>query len=115
MRTTTTNARPSWLGIYPATPDIYSDTPHRRIKLGTFAALDQRIALRYTLTAMSDTETASYLAHHLALAGRSDPLFSDDATALIHPVGRGTPRAVNNLAVQALVAAYAAGKAIVDE
>lgn len=28
MRTTTTNARPSWLGIYPATPDIYSDTPH---------------------------------------------------------------------------------------
>ena len=27
MRTTTTNARPSWLGIYPATPDIYSDTP----------------------------------------------------------------------------------------
>ncbi len=97
MRTTTTNARPSWLGIYPATPDIYSDTPH------------------YTLTAMSDTETKSYLAHHLTLAGRSDPLFSDDATALIHQVGRGTPRAINNLAVQALVAAYAAGKAIVDE
>ena len=94
---------------------IGQPTLRRRIKLGTFAALDQRIALRYTLTAMSDTETASYLAHHLALAGRSDPLFSDDATALIHQVGRGTPRAVNNLAVQALVAAYAAGKAIVDE
>ena len=94
---------------------IGQPTLRRRIKLGTFAALDQRIALRYTITAMSDTETASYLAHHLALAGRSDPLFSDDATALIHQVGRGTPRAVNNLAVQALVAAYAAGKAIVDE
>ena len=90
-------------------------TLRRKIKLGTFAALDQRIALRYTLTAMTATETASYLAHHLALAGRSDPLFSDDATALIHQVGRGTPRAVNNLAVQALIAAYAAGKAIVDE
>ncbi|MFN8099596.1 MAG: hypothetical protein U0Q21_15065 [Dermatophilaceae bacterium] len=60
---------------------------------------------------MNATETASYL----GLAGRSDPLFSDDATALIHQVGRGTPRAVNNVAVQALVAAYAAGKAIVDE
>lgn len=90
-------------------------TLRRRIKLGTFAALDQRIALRYALTAMSDTETKSYLAHHLALAGRSDTLFSDDATALIHQVGRGTPRAVNNLAIQALVAAFAAGKAIVDE
>ncbi len=90
-------------------------TLRRRIKLGTFAALDQRIALRYALTAMSQDETASYLSHHLALAGRSDTLFSDDATALIHQVGRGTPRAVNNLAVQALVAAYAAGKAIDDE
>lgn len=90
-------------------------TLRRRIKLGTFAALDQRIALRYTLTQMSAPETKSYLTHHLALAGRSDTLFSDDAIALIHQVGRGVPRAVNNLAVQALVAAYATNKAIVDE
>jgi len=90
-------------------------TLRRRIKLGTFAALDQRIALRYTMTGMSQAETKSYLAHHLALAGRSDTLFSDDATALIHQVGRGIPRAVNNLAVQALVAAFATGKNIVDE
>jgi type II secretory pathway predicted ATPase ExeA len=90
-------------------------TLRRRIKLGTFAALDQRITLRYAMNGMTDTETGSYIAHHLKLAGRSDPLFSDDATALIHQVSRGLPRAVNNLAVQALVAAYAANKAIVDE
>ena len=90
-------------------------TLRRRIKLGTFAALDQRIALRYAMTGMTETETKTYLGHHLALAGRSDPLFSDDAAALIHQVSRGLPRAVNNLAVQALVAAYADGKAIVDE
>ena len=34
---------------------------------------------------------------------------------LIHTTARGYPRAVNNLAIQALVATYAAGKAIVDE
>ena len=90
-------------------------TLRRRIKLGTFAALDQRIALRYAMPAMTAAETGSYISHHLALAGRSDPLFSDDATALIHQTSRGLPRAVNNLAVQALVAAYAANKAIVDE
>ena len=90
-------------------------TLRRRIKLGTFAALDQRISLRYAMTGMTDKETKSYLAHHLALAGRSDTLFSDDATALIHQVSRGIPRAVNNLAVQALVAAFATSKAIVDE
>jgi type II secretory pathway predicted ATPase ExeA len=47
-------------------------TLRRRIKLGTFAALDQRIALRYAITGMTHEETASYLRHHLDLAGRSD-------------------------------------------
>ena len=51
----------------------------------------------------------------MKLAGRSDTLFSDDAITLIHQVSRGLPRAVNNLAIQALVAAYATNKAIVDE
>ncbi|RSM70753.1 AAA family ATPase [Actinoplanes sp. ATCC 53533] len=90
-------------------------TLRRRIKLGTFAALDQRIALRYTITGMTADETSSYVGHHLKLAGRSDTLFSDDALALIHQVSRGLPRAINNLAVQALVAAYATNKTIVDE
>jgi len=64
---------------------------------------------------MTGAETKTYLAHHLQLAGRSDTLFSDDATALIHQVSRGLPRAVNNLAVQALIAAFASNKNIVDE
>jgi type II secretory pathway predicted ATPase ExeA len=90
-------------------------TLRRKIKLGVLAALDQRIALRYTLPAMTAEETSSYLRHHLTLAGRSDTLFSDDAAALIHQTSRGYPRAVNNLAVQALIAAFAANKSIVDE
>jgi type II secretory pathway predicted ATPase ExeA len=90
-------------------------TLRRRIKLGTFAALDQRITLRYAMAGMTGEETAGYLAHHLKLAGRADPLFSDDAATLIHQVSRGLPRAVNNLAIQALVAAYAGNKTIVDE
>jgi type II secretory pathway predicted ATPase ExeA len=90
-------------------------TLRRRIKLGVLAALDQRIALRYAMPPMTAEETHSYLRHHLALAGRADTLFSDDAAALIHQTSRGYPRAVNNLALQALVAAFAADKAIVDE
>jgi type II secretory pathway predicted ATPase ExeA len=90
-------------------------TLRRRMKLGVLAALDQRIGLRYAMPPMSEQETGSYLRHHSALAGRKDTLFSDDAVALIHPTSRGYPRAVNNLALQALVAAFAADKAIVDE
>ena len=64
---------------------------------------------------MTEPETRDYLSHHLKLAGRSDQLFSDDAAALIHQTGRGLPRAINNLGLQALVATYAANKTIVDE
>jgi type II secretory pathway predicted ATPase ExeA len=64
---------------------------------------------------MTGEETTGYIHHHLKLAGRSDPLFSDDAITLIHATSRGLPRAVNNLAIQALIAAYADRKAIVDE
>jgi type II secretory pathway predicted ATPase ExeA len=94
---------------------IGQPTLRRRMKLGVLAALDQRIALRYAMPAMTPQETGSYLRHHLTLAGRSDTLFSDDATALIHQTSRGYPRAVNNLAIQALVAAFATDKTIVDE
>ena len=94
---------------------IGQPTLRRRIKLGILAALDQRIAVRYTMPGMTPEETASYISHHLQLAGRSGPLFSDDAITLIHATSRGLPRAVNNLAIQALIAAYASRKAIVDE
>jgi type II secretory pathway predicted ATPase ExeA len=63
-------------------------TLRRRIKFGELAALDQR----YLLTGMTKDETASYLTHHLKLAGQSDTLFSDDAIALIHQISRGYPQ-----------------------
>jgi type II secretory pathway predicted ATPase ExeA len=90
-------------------------TLRRTMKLALLAALEQRTALRYTMPPMTAAETTSYIKHHLALAGRSDPLFTDDATALIHNTARGYPRAVNNLALQALVATFAANKSLVDE
>src|ERR1035438_450984 len=90
-------------------------TLRRKVRQGTFTALDQRIAVRYAINGLSSTETMSYVQHHLALAGRSDTLFSDDAIGLIHDTSRGLPRLINNLAVAALIAAFAAKKAIVDE
>lgn len=86
----------------------------RQIKLGILAALDQRIAMRYVMEAMTRDETASYIAHHGKIAGRDDTLFAADAIDLIHNTSRGLPRAVNNIAIQALLAAYADKKAIVD-
>jgi type II secretory pathway predicted ATPase ExeA len=90
-------------------------TLRRTMKLAVLAALEQRTALRYTMPGMTSTETTSYVAHHLKLVGRPDQLFTEDALSLIHTTSRGYPRAVNNLALQALVAAFATGKNLVDE
>ena len=89
----------------------------RRLRVGDMAALDQRIDLRYHIPApaLSPEETGGYIRAHLSQAGRSDTLFSDDAVRAIHSHARGLPRAVNRLAITALLAAYAAGKSIVDE
>jgi type II secretory pathway predicted ATPase ExeA len=86
-----------------------------KMQLGILAALEQRITVRRTMTGMTSDETPGYIRHHLQLAGRSDPLFTDDAIALIHESGRGKPRAVNRLAISALIAACAADKNLVDE
>ena len=90
-------------------------TLRRTMKLAVLAALEQRTSLRYAMPGMTQAETASYISHHVKLAGRPDQLFTEDAVNLIHSTGRGYPRAVNNLALQSLVAAFAAGKNLVDE
>ena len=96
---------------------IGQPTLRRRLRVGDMAALDQRIQLRYHIPApaLTAAEADGYLRAHLALAGRTDTLFSDDAVRAIHAHARGLPRAINRLALTALLAACAAGKTIVDE
>ena len=94
---------------------IGQPTLRHRLRLGVLAALDQRISVRYNLAGMTADDTADYLTHHLTIAGRADTLFSTDAVTLIHNAARGNPRAVNNLAINALTAAFARNSAIVDE
>ena len=90
-------------------------TLRQRLKLGVLAALDQRIALRYATDRHDRDRDRDYITHHLKSPAASDTLFSDDAVTLIHNASRGYPRAINNLAVNALIAAFAANKTIVDE
>jgi len=90
-------------------------TLSRSLRMGVFAALDQRISVRFHLKGMDLAESISYLRHHLALAGRADPLIADDAAARLHRFANGLPRALNNAAVASLVAAAGAGKALVDD
>ena len=90
-------------------------TLNRQLRMGMFAALDQRIATRFAIKPMDLAESAAYLRHHLKLAGREEPLLADNAVARLHRVANGLPRALNNAATAALIAAAAAGEDLVDD
>jgi type II secretory pathway predicted ATPase ExeA len=86
-----------------------------RLRQGIFAALDQRISVRYAIGGMDLAESVGYLRHHLELAGRTDQLIADDAAARLHRYANGIPRALNNAATAGLMAAAADGKGLVDD
>ena len=74
--------------------------------------LAQRVIARYHLGALTAPETAAYIAHRLAVAGRVGALpFDTAALRRIHQRSGGVPRRINLLADRALLGAYAEGQA----
>ena len=74
--------------------------------------LAQRVIARYHLGALTAPETAAYVAHRLAVAGRQGAVpFDAPALRRLHNVSGGVPRRINLLADRALLGAYAQGKA----
>jgi general secretion pathway protein A len=71
--------------------------------------LKQRIALRSHLASLDLDETRGYIERRLQLAGSPDAtkLFPPETVAAIHRHSRGTPRLINTICENALIAAYA--------
>ncbi len=82
-------------------PDL-RETLKRRIH----EPLNQRITLRYHMAGIqTDEEAADYIKHHLKIAGRTDPLFDDQAITMLRQLGQGLPRKIGNLAQAAMTLA----------
>ena len=68
--------------------------------------LAQRVRLRFHLTALSSTDTKSYVEHRLEVAGsQGRTIFPQDGYPLIYRYTGGVPRLVNTLCDTALLAA----------
>jgi type II secretory pathway predicted ATPase ExeA len=87
----------------------------KRIQLQSLEALNQRITLRYHLVGLSRDETRAYILHQLEVAGRTDHLFSDDASEMIFLHSKGLPRLINNLSTSCLLSVCLDNKNIVDQ
>ena len=71
----------------------------------TSLPLASRVIARSHLVGIARDDMARYLAHHLAIAGISSNLFSDQAVTAIHQGSGGLLRRANHLARGALIAA----------
>ena len=78
-----------------------------RIRSKGGEAFSQRIGVAYHLGALDLAEVGSYLSHRLQVAGRQEPLFSEDAVAELHARSGGVPRRINQLAASALLEGFA--------
>jgi len=87
----------------------------QRLKRPDLRQLRQRITVRYHLAPLTRPETGNYIRHRLRVAGGTSALeFSDRAVDRIQRHSKGTPRLVNALADNALLAGYVAQKRLID-
>jgi type II secretory pathway predicted ATPase ExeA len=70
--------------------------------------LQQRVAMRYHLSALAEADTAAYIEHRMRQAGAEHNPFSAEAVAVIHRASSGTPRAINTICDNALFETYLA-------
>jgi general secretion pathway protein A len=90
-------------------PDV-----NKTIRLHSMQALSQRTTFRYHLSGLDRSEANAYITHHLAIAGRTDPLFTDDVIEEIFQQTKGIPRVINNLCYACLMEIYQQNKNMVD-
>jgi general secretion pathway protein A len=96
---------------------ILAGQPELAHKLASpgLSQLRQRVSLLNRLEPLSSWELKNYIEHRLRIAGYSgDPLFTDDAIALIGQVSEGIPRNINNLCFNGLTLACALRQKVVD-
>ena len=69
--------------------------------------LRQRVGCICTLKPLNAVEIAEYITHRLMQAGRSEPLFSEDALEVVYAYSAGIPRLINTLADTSLRTGFA--------
>ncbi|MBI5195584.1 MAG: AAA family ATPase [Nitrospirae bacterium] len=82
--------------------------PDLRVRLDrkAYLPLRQRIGLRYHINPLSDEEVKEYIIYRLKVAGKTEPLFSEEAITAICKFSCGIPRNINNIASNSLLEGF---------
>ncbi len=86
------------------------------LALSQLEQLNQRIAVRYHLTPLTESEVLEYIRHRLNVAQAVATIeFTPEALRLLYTASRGIPRRINVICDRALLACYAEATYTVDE
>ena len=77
-------------------------------------AVAQRIAVRYNIDPLTETETGAYIRHRLEVAGCNKEIFKSSAIHEIYSFAEGIPRLINIICDHSLLTGYALGKKSLD-
>ncbi len=75
--------------------------------LARMPQLDERLAVKCLVRALSVEETMSYVQHRLAAAGSDRTIFEPAAIEALHEISHGLPRQINRLCDLALLVGFA--------
>jgi general secretion pathway protein A len=89
--------------------------PELKDKIEKFPQLKQRLAIRYHLIHLDAQETKDYIQHRCRIAGREEPIFSEDSYRLIYDYSQGVPRQINNICDMSLVIGVGEKVKLIDE
>jgi type II secretory pathway predicted ATPase ExeA len=86
-----------------------------RLSRNFLESFNQRINMKFNMSALSPKEIEKYILHHLKIAGGSKDIFSENACKAIHNISGGLVRKVGLLAIKTLSLGASLKKNILTE
>jgi type II secretory pathway predicted ATPase ExeA len=80
--------------------------PELKQRIEDIPQLEQRIAIKYHLDALTLEDTIGYIVHRIKVAGRDEAIFTKEAMESIYEYTGGIPRRINRLCDICLLAGF---------
>lgn len=85
---------------------ILSGQPELKKSVENIKQLSQRIPVRYHLERFNFQDAKNYILHRLNVAGRTEPIFTEEAYKIIHERSGGIPRRINHICDMSLLVGF---------
>ncbi len=94
---------------------ILAGQPELKQIISRIPQFEQRIPIKYHLTALSFVDTCKYIAYRLKVSGLQKKIFTADAAKLIFSYSTGIPRKINTICDMSLLSGFVEQAEVIDD